>query len=621
MSIVEARLRALPALAGAVLLVLAAAACSHTSDSSPISPAASCEIAAGDAVEACVRAVGFTTKNCYLATGSACADGDRDIGAQLAAAVAKIDDGCADDQAVRDAGYGPLFTKQSLADRVTSACVAEVRALAARSFGGPQGAAFAKADEAGRSCLGEAARIGVDLLAGATGVRNECLADERRGGACDAQAAASDIAQGTAQLAAGIDDACTDLSKLVALDTNAFLARAEQGSQCLTAIAHPDAAPLDVACGPRDDVPALPRGRWTQVVLDEAKFGTRCGNGSPYAFQVWLPPEGQPVENVVVGMQGGGVCVFESDCASRDPDLYEALMDQPEDAGPLSTDPALSPFASWTKVYLPYCTQDVFIGGGATSNFPSITVERFGAIDVRAALRYVRDLIWRELDRDSARGYDSERMRVLFGGFSAGGFGTLYNYHYVLDELQWRHSAAYPDAALALDNGQALGVRGLGAIAGSTTPPLGWGALSQLPPYCFATDCGVGPVLLAATAPRLLEVPEQRFLVLSNQVDQAQVETTYFPDLVSWIDAMRKAYCETRGLNGVDYFLPPVAQSTHVISTRPEFYAQIPVDGVYLRDWLSRGISGDPSLVSQVEEGGLVAAYPGVEPFSCDVAQ
>ena len=89
--------------------------------------------------------------------------------------------------------------------------------------------------------------------------------------------------------------------------------------------------PLDVACGPRDDVPRC-RADAGRRSPDEAKFGTRCGNGSPYAFQVWLPPEGEPVENVVVGMQAAA-CVFEMTGASRDPDLYEALMDQPEDAG------------------------------------------------------------------------------------------------------------------------------------------------------------------------------------------------------------------------------------------------------------------------------------------------
>ena len=59
--------------------------------------------------------------------------------------------------------------------------------------------------------------------------------------------------------------------------------------------------------------------------------------------------------------------------ATRPADLFEALSDQPETTGPLSNDPDVSPFATWTKVYLPYCNQDVFIGGGTTSNFEQIT--------------------------------------------------------------------------------------------------------------------------------------------------------------------------------------------------------------------------------------------------------
>jgi hypothetical protein len=210
-------------------------------------------------------------------------------------------------------------------------------------------------------------------------------------------------------------------------------------------------------------------------------------------------------------------------------------------------------------------------------------------------------------------------MRVLFGGFSAGGFGTLYNYHYVLDDLQWLHTAAYPDASLALDNGQALGVRGLGAIAASTTPPLGWGAMSFLPPYCFATDCGVGPVILAATAPRLKEVPEQQFLVLSNQVDDTQVSTTFFDTTADWINALRTAYCQTRDLNGVHYYLPAVPQSNHVISPRPAFYTGS-VDGVVLRDWLADAFTDPGAIRNQVVEGDLVEQFPGVAPFPCPVA-
>lgn len=63
---------------------------------------------------------------------------------------------------------------------------------------------------------------------------------------------------------------------------------------------------------------------------------------------------------------------------------------------------------------------------------------------------------------------------MLFGGTSAGGFGTLYNYHYVLDDLQWAHTAAWPDASLALDNGETsyCDTAGVTAIPGVNALPL-----------------------------------------------------------------------------------------------------------------------------------------------------
>jgi hypothetical protein len=356
-----------------------------------------------------------------------------------------------------------------------------------------------------------------------------------------------------------------------------------------------------------------------QVVLNEAEWGTRCGDGSPFAFWVRLAPAGQPVENVVLQMQGGGVCIFENDCASRSADLFEALSDGAETSGIMSNDPVVSPFANWTKVYLPYCNQDVFIGGGATSNFDSITVHRFGALNVRAALRYLRDVLWRELDATTAEGYSPERIRMLFGGTSAGGFGTLYNYHYVLDELQWGHTAAWPDAALALDNGQPLGIATLGVILLSNTPPLGWGALAQLPPYCFATNCGVGPVIYAASAPRLRRKPVQQFLVLSNQVDSTQVSTTFFPNAPTWINAMRQAYCDTAGTNGLRYFLPAITQSTHVIATRQNLFTGKSVDGIIMRDWLNLAMTDPDDLFDAVEEGTLTTDISGVNPFPCAI--
>jgi hypothetical protein len=208
---------------------------------------------------------------------------------------------------------------------------------------------------------------------------------------------------------------------------------------------------------------------------------------------------------------------------------------------------------------------------------------------------------------------------MLFGGTSAGGFGTLYNYHWVLDDLQWAHTAAWPDAALALDNGQPLGIANLGVLLISTAPPLGWAAQPYLPPYCFATNCGVGPVLYAASAPRLRAVPEQQFLVLSNQVDTTQVSTTYFPDLVSFINGARQSYCDTAGTNGLRYFLPAITANTHVIATRQSLFTGYAVDGIVMRDWLAQAMTDPDNLVDAVEEGTLTTDYPGVLPFPCAI--
>ena len=557
-------------------------------------------------------------RRCYLEAGSACPDAE--VSDVFAAVADRVEKACRDATAVRDAGFGPRFTPATLTARLQNACRAEVASLAARSFGGPHARALSAADPTGRTCLATAHEAAAMLIADAARSRDECLADQADGRECDPGAADAAIVARAGESRDTIDAACPDLSALVAVDTGTFVDRALAQAECLTAAAHGDSTPFHLSCGPRDAVEDVPRGKYVQIVLDEQTWGTRCGDGSPFAFWVRLAPPGSPVENVVVGMQGGGVCIFEDDCARRPSGLFEALEDDPPTTGTMSNDPAASPLAAYTKLYLPYCTQDVFIGGGATSNFDRVTVHRFGAINVRAALRWLRDAIWRELDRSSAEGYSPQRMRVYFGGFSAGGFGTLYNYHYVLDDLQWAHTIAYPDASLALDSGDGLSVAALGAIVLSGDPPVGWDAGNYLPPYCFETDCGLGPKILERSSPRLLAVHEQQFLILSNQNDGTQVSTTFFNSAPDWINAMRQSYCDTRDLPGVHYYLPPIPESIHVISPRPELYAGLRVDGQEMRDWLAQGMSDPGGLRSRVEEGNLVELIDGVEPFPCEVA-
>ena len=591
-------------------------------------PVLTCEKLAGKSLVKCVNKVTASQRKCFKDDGTACPDTHPKIIKALSKLSAKIADKCVDDATVQAAGYGPTMTVGALAKRLESICLAESASLAARVYGGPHGkvlgdltAAATPESKADLACLNTVFKQGRKVLTKNAKALMSCVDKERKKGNCDVAKANAKIAVTETKASDKIAASCAGpLSDLIALDSTEFIRRSAVQSRCMTAIAHPDVSPLDLDCGPRDSLIATPRDTYVQVVLDEAEFGTRCGDGSPYAFWIKLAPQGEPIENIVLQMQGGGVCIFDSQCASTSADLFEALSDPAETSGIMSNDPLVSPFANWTKVYLPYCTQDVFIGGGATNEFPNfnLTVERYGAINTRAALRYVRDVVWRELDATTAEGYRPDRIRMLFGGTSAGAFGTLYNYHYVLDDLQWVHTTAWPDAALALDNGEALGVGNLGIILIANTG-IGWNALAQMPPYCKTGGCAVGPTIYAASAPRLKREPEQQFLVLSNQVDSTQVSTTFFNSTSEWINTMRSSYCDTAGTTGLHYFLPAITSSTHVITTRENLYTGTSVDGILMRDWLDLAMSDPDNIFDAVEEGSLTSNISGVLQFPCTI--
>jgi len=357
------------------------------------------------------------------------------------------------------------------------------------------------------------------------------------------------------------------------------------------------------------------RGEWTQIILDGGKWGTMCGDGTEYAIHIRLAPEGHPLDRVIIAMQGGGVCIFEDDCRSRfesSPGLFNAQDDSPIGDGLVSDDP-MNPFANWTKVYLPYCDQGVFIGGGIVEHFNDFQLPRFGVINLRAGIRVARDILWKEMDEEGGAGFRPDELIALFGGFSAGAYGTLYNYHWVLDDLQWPRTAAFPDAGGALDNGF-IGVR----LLGFTKIPE-WGAKNFLPPYCFSGNCAVGPDNYTAISPRLKQVPEQQYLILTNQKDNTQQGDAFFDDEARWINAVRRGFCDTRDLPGIQYYLTSDSvNSVHVVSIRDEFYYG-EVAGERMVDWFWRAVTDPDSITDRAEEGNFTTDIPGSKPFPCEL--
>ena len=568
--------------------------------------AATCGDLALEALSTCVADYGTAIAGCYAGGSGPCGE-DANTTAALDALQASVAASCSEGE------FGAL-SLEGLTGRLRNACASEASSLAWRTYGGPQGAVWASGDATARACMSAAHEAGTQMFVASLASIGECLA----GDACDLATLTADRDAQASDAQTAIGAACDDLASLVAVGPAEYVKRAAQQVDCLTAAGHPTPGAAEPKCGPSYAQFEAPRGQWTQVIVDGDEFGSLCGDGSAYAFQIKLAPEGQPLDRIMIGLQGGGVCVFEEDCTAKlasSPGLFNAQDDVPVSIAIASDDPAESPFANWTKVYMPYCTQDVFAGGGETEVLGALEVPRYGGVNLRAALRMVRDVTWKMMDEAGGDGFRPDQLVAMFGGWSAGAYGTMYNYHWLLDDLQWPNTIAFPDAGLALDNGTALGVRGLGLLK----VPL-WGTEPNLPPYCFAGECAVGPVLLQALSPRLEQTPQQHMLLLSNPLDNTQMGDAYFDDQAVWINTMRQSYCDTHELPGVSYYFTSVSDtSIHVVSIQPDLWNG-EVDGEVMRDFFIRAVEDPDTMVDRVEEGDFVDAIPGVEPYPCEVA-
>jgi len=581
-----------------------------------MTPGQSCEKAASDALRSCVSGVGRLSQQCYRKTGSACLPGDAKIAAQLAKVESKVLGKCFTQPTVQAAGYGPVLTPAGLVSRIQNACTSAVASLAARSYGGPHAVVRASGFPSDQKCLDDAWKQGQSLINYGLQQQSTCIRNAKAGKTCDTAKLATKLATRESTVATRVAARCvTPLADLVAVDPPTFAARAATQARCLVASAHGDTTPLVLDCGARASVPVPARGVNTQIVLPHAVWGSRCGDGSDYAFRVRLAPPGSPVEKIVVYMEGGGVCVFGADCATKSADLFEALSDGLPSGGIMSSSAATNPFRDWTKVFLPYCTQDLHIGGGATVAYPEITVHRHGALNVRASMQYLRDVVWADMQANDPQGYRADRPLVVFTGGSAGGYGAAYNYHWMLDDLGWVNTTAVPDAALAMDNG-AFGVIALGQIGMPSAYP-GWNVRPFMPPYCATPECTeIFGNLEIATSPRLLGTPYQQILDVSNQIDATQVSTTLFPSTAAFVNTTRATYCAIRGLPGLHSFLRGSSTSIHG-QLNGSHWDTATIDGTILRDWVAGAMTSPAAVVDRTQEGTLVADYPGVLPFPC----
>lgn len=140
----------------------------------------------------------------------------------------------------------------------------------------------------------------------------------------------------------------------------------------------------------------------------------------------------------IIHLQAGGSCVSLDDCLERsNGPLGSSIHMDYAFTGEytLSNDPKVNPtFHSWNKVFIPYCSGDVFVGRKPKHKHP-FKMPMLGHFIVVAVIK--------QLIQDYR--INRKGVKILFGGTSAGGLGVIANVDHVKNLTHPAEVKAYND--------------------------------------------------------------------------------------------------------------------------------------------------------------------------------
>lgn len=202
----------------------------------------------------------------------------------------------------------------------------------------------------------------------------------------------------------------------------------------------PDLGPSDV--GETPDAGGADGGFVPPAYGQWVKFeppGAVCANGSQYKFFVNFS---RSSSNVVIFLQGGGACWDYASCTGtgirsaanrngiRDDYATNHASFGTVNAGVDLVYPLLSgrtdvnPMGDWNKVFVPYCTGDVYSGDTTVTyedpagTGPDVTFHHRGHSNMLAMIEMLSDMF-------------PSIPRMFVGGCSAGGAGSINNYYFL----------------------------------------------------------------------------------------------------------------------------------------------------------------------------------------------
>jgi hypothetical protein len=194
-------------------------------------------------------------------------------------------------------------------------------------------------------------------------------------------------------------------------------------------------ATLLAACGDNDEDKILnpvreAYGSWIKVEPP----GVVCGNNTPYKFFVNYSDKS---DNLVVVLEPGGACWDYDSCTGKNGIRGAANVDGlPDDHYKLAG--FISPFlnrdseevttASWNFVYIPYCTGDVHTGNNVATYTDTAGTE---SVEFHHDGHHATEEIVAWLDQNF-----THVPKMFVTGCSAGGVGSLVNYHFLRNGIK-----------------------------------------------------------------------------------------------------------------------------------------------------------------------------------------
>jgi hypothetical protein len=326
------------------------------------------------------------------------------------------------------------------------------------------------------------------------------------------------------------------------------------------------------ACGGETAAPPPPPGSpWRDVA------GMACADGSPTGIAISRGTS----DAVLVYLSGGGACWSDTSCnASRtfgksDFDTLQLYVSGTVFDRTL----AGNPFATWTQVFVPYCTGDVHAGDSVQIHGGSSWDHR-GYRNLKAAVGALTLALPRPAE-------------VVVAGSSAGGFGALAAYDLVRDVWD---PAGGTTAALLDDSGPTL--------VGTAIPPAllarwwdVWGLASTIGVRCAPCEADLSHIWVTLAANH----PGDRLGLLSTTQDATMRNFFADPDLgiapmsatafETALDGLAQSLTQ-RGPNVASCRVGGPSATRHALLVDPFFLA--PPDGSAVLGWASAMTSGAP---------------------------